>query len=316
MTISEHYQIDTVANETTSLLAVAPISVTIPTLSAPPAVPAGATAAYSPVVGPGGSTGGSWPFGDYNVMNSPEGNMAALPPLFWNGSGGQGGDPFALAPGADDNAMAGYANTGAGYTGLQACQAAQGSALYQAVGTQLNDNNAPAACTIGLNQLAQVSTEINWGALTVNGVAANVDIKKGATEILQSQGAICGYATAGAAAAIYTAAREFAQGNLGAGTFFGIAAGAASLWALGSCAQVSYSQGQDPNEVAFLGTVYRAIYGDLTESKAPPLLGSQAVSAGVGGIARVDGTRGGTIDYLHLTSASGNGLGGLHGLNG
>lgn len=66
-----------------------------------PPLPAGrATPDYSPVVGTEGSTGSGWPFSDYNIMNDPEGTPASLPPIYdTDGTGGQGGDPFAFATG-------------------------------------------------------------------------------------------------------------------------------------------------------------------------------------------------------------------------
>lgn len=310
MTTQDTFQIASTGGTTTSLLAAAapPMSFLSMLPPAPQAVLGSghATAGYSPVIGSGGSpSGGGWPFQDFNIMNDPEGNLSALPAIYWQGTGGPAGDPEAFLPNTDDYAAAGYADAGAGMNVNDCILNELGSASYQAGATQLNDSNLHGAEQVALASLTEDAAQLNWSSIAND---PNVDIATGAKELLESKGNICSAAVAGAAGCMVVGVQQVLQGpsnpevKSGEIAYKGAQCILASSSAIGQCLSMPADHPLDANENFFLGTLYRSVYvglsGLMTTGGGGGVDGGDARVA-IGGSAKsFDATLGGRLNYL------------------
>ena len=306
MTTSDTFQIASTGGTTTSLFRAPPI-LTVPSL--PSAIPSGITPGYSTVIGSGGTTGSGWPFSDYNIMNDPEGDLAALPALYYQGAGGQGGDEAAFQPGFNDSAMAGYENVGAGMTGNDTVQVALNDPNYIEGATQLNNSNLAGADAIAIQVLAQDSTGIDWNQISQT---QNGDLLKGATELLKSAGTVCSATAAGAANCMVAGLQSLSAGGnaevtTGITAFRGAQCVLGSAVALGECLSRVGNGPMDADENYFLGTMYRSILvgaqafqftGGGGGVDGGDALGSGKLSAIGGSAITFDATLGGKLNYL------------------
>lgn len=253
MSTTDSYQIASTTGTTTSLLQTAP-SVTVPALKE------GVTPNYSTVIGSGGSTGGGWPFQDFNMMNDPEGNMAALPAIYIDGTGGPAGDPEAFQPNTNDEALAGYANVGANWTAADGVNLDLSDSSYIQAATDLNNSNVTAAYAVGFAQLTDDAGLIPWTKIVGD---ATPNIGKGVAELAGSSGLLCGAAVALGNASLQIAGRVIAmtaavapEGLVPVTAFEGAQLFVATAGIINKCGLAAFGPSMDSDEAYVLGLIY------------------------------------------------------------
>lgn len=314
MATSDIYQISSTDGTTSAMFSASPPPTFLAMLPTQPTSPTPmvldhVTPGYSPVIGPGGSTGSGWPFGDYNMMNDPEGNLAVLPAIVLDGAGGPAGDPFAFVPSFDDNAAAGYANVGAGMTGSQGISLVVNDPGYQAAAVELNASDLAAADADGIQLLAQDAASIAWNSLSEG--PPYPDIMHGFAELLTSAGVLVSAAAATAGSCAYSALKNIltspsnpeVKGGMTA--FAAVQCGIASAVALGKAMQSLGNGPMDADENAAASLMYRSVFMDLksySPSGGVGVDGGDGLKAISGGSAKsFDATLGGTMNYLTST---------------
>lgn len=264
-------------------------------------VPGDLTPNYSPVIGPGGSTGGGWPFQDFNMMNDPEGNMAALPAIFVDGTGGPAGDPDAYLPNTNDFAAAGYGNGGAGTSAAQGINMVLDTPSYIAGATDLNNNNLVGAYAVGFATLTQESAEMPWTEIVAD---ASPNIGKGVAELAGSSGVLCGGALALGNASLQIAAKVIAITTVVAPEVAPVVSAyeAAQLFVAGAaiinkCGLAIFGPSIDPDEAYVLGLIYNNMFKGYEHRPT----GGVGVDGGDG----IKGFQGGGAPFVNVTAGMG-----------